>query len=93
MAVVNSQFKTGMGQAPKFQFPREVLLVEIERRCSFPDCAARNLVGLTKTDAIGYRGFECVKCERWNDDVVNPQELPDSWVDDSGLNLDNLTEN
>lgn len=64
---------------PKFYFPREVLLVEIERRCGFADCEARNLVGLTKAEAIEYRGFECVTCERWNDDTVGPEALPESW--------------
>jgi hypothetical protein len=66
-----------------FHFPQEVLLVEIERRCRFADCEARNTIGLTKPEAIGYRGFECVKCERWNDDTVAPEALPDSWIDDS----------
>jgi len=62
-----------------FHFPRTPLLVEIERRCSFPDCAARNLIGLTKQEAIEYRGFDCNQCERWNDDGVKALELPDSW--------------
>jgi len=63
----------------RFLFPREVLLVEIERRCSFPDCGSRNQVSLTKAEAIGYRGFRCDKCDRWNDDTVGPEELPASW--------------
>jgi hypothetical protein len=63
-----------------FHFPQEVLLVEIERRCRFSDCEARNAIGLTKPEAIEYRGFECVKCERWNDDTVGPESLPDTWV-------------
>jgi hypothetical protein len=62
-----------------FHFPRTPLLVEIERRCGFPDCAARNHIGLTKQEASEYRGFECIQCERWNDDSVKQLELPDSW--------------
>ncbi|MFS8086285.1 MAG: hypothetical protein ACMG6H_11705 [Acidobacteriota bacterium] len=62
-----------------FYFPRTTLLVEIERRCSFPDCAARNQIGLTKQEAIEYRGFDCCQCERWNDDRMNQRELSDSW--------------
>jgi hypothetical protein len=46
-----------------FHFPRHTLLVEIERRCAFPGCVARNQIGLTKAEAIEYRGFECFQCE------------------------------
>jgi hypothetical protein len=62
-----------------FYFPRTPLLVEIERRCTFTGCAARNQIGLTKQEAIEYRGFECCQCEQWNDDRLNPLEVPDSW--------------
>jgi len=75
--------------ASKFHFPREVLLVEIDRRCEFADCQARNVIGLTKPEAIEYRGFACFKCERWNDDIVNPEALPESWLmirNDSSVN-------
>ena len=67
-------------------FPREVLLVEIERYCSFRDCAARNLIGLTKAEAIEYRGFDCSKCQRWNDDTIGIDAVPDSWADALPLN-------
>jgi hypothetical protein len=80
---------TGM----RFKFPRETLLVEIERYCSFPDCRWRNLPGLTKAEAIEYRGFDCVKCERWNDDAVDPAELPESWRDEFLLSRDTLASN
>ena len=63
-----------------FYFPREPLLVEIERRCSFTGCAARNHIGLTKSEAIEYRGFDCLQCEQWNDDRLNPGEIPDAWL-------------
>jgi len=62
-----------------FYFPRTTLLVKIERRCAFPECAAGNQIGLTKQEAIEYRGFACFQCERWNDDRLNPLELPVSW--------------
>jgi len=35
-----------------FHFPREPLLIEIERRCAFSDCGAKNQIGLTKDEAI-----------------------------------------
>ena len=62
-----------------FSFPREVLVIEIVRRCTFVDCALRNQIGLTKAEAIEYRGFHCSHCERWNDDQINQWELPESW--------------
>ena len=64
---------------PKLSFPREVLLIEIERHCVFPDCGARNLVGLTKQEAIEYRGFECFQCKSWNDDNLRSCDAPDWW--------------
>jgi RES domain-containing protein len=75
----------------KFYFPREVLLVEIERRCQFPECEARNLVSLTKSEAIEYRGFDCDKCQRWNDDTVRPEALPESWAQELLMNQDDLS--
>ena len=67
-------------------FPREVLLVEIERYCSFRDCGARNQIGLTKAEAIEYRGFDCSKCQRWNDDTLGIDVVPESWADAIPLN-------
>ena len=63
----------------RFFFPRQVLLVEIERRCQFPDCHARNLIGLTKQEAIEYRGFECFDCRSWNDDNLRQTDAADWW--------------
>ena len=82
-----------MRQRSRFHFPRETLLVEIERYCSFPDCRGRNLVGLTKSEAIEYRGFDCAKCERWNDDTTDPVELPESWRDELLLSRNTLASN
>lgn len=59
--------------------PREVLLVEIDRHCSFPDCDRRVAIGLTKNEASEYTGFECEYCKRWNDDKLKPKDIPDWW--------------
>ena len=66
-------------QKSKFYFPREVLVIEIDRRCAVDDCHHRNQISLTKAEAIGYRGFNCCECERWNDDQLNQSERPESW--------------
>jgi hypothetical protein len=67
----------------QFYFPREVLVIEIDRRCAADECRQRNQVSLTKAEAIEYRGFNCSECERWNDDRLNQSEMPDSWQEDS----------
>lgn len=59
--------------------PRDVLLVEIDRRCSFADCDGRVAIGLTKGDATRHIGFECNHCKRWNDDKLTPKDIPDWW--------------
>jgi len=56
---------------------RQVLLIEIERRCS--DCNQRVFVGLTKEEALGYDGFECTSCERWHSDGLTKVDVPDWW--------------
>jgi len=58
---------------------REVLLIEIDRHCSSHDCAARNRIGLTKQEALGYLGFECFRCKRWNDDYLRTEDIPEQW--------------
>lgn len=60
-------------------FPREVLLVEIERHCAEMSCNARTRIGLTKEEARLYDGFECERCERWNEDGLNERDIPDWW--------------
>ncbi|HXI61624.1 MAG TPA: hypothetical protein VNF70_02900 [Pyrinomonadaceae bacterium] len=67
----------------KFFFPRTPLLVQLERRCAFPDCGLKNQIGLTKAEAIEYRGFNCSQCERWNEDQLSRLEMPDSWCADN----------
>lgn len=60
--------------------PRELLLVEIERRCGVDgDCNARTRVVLTKDDARAYCGFTCERCERWNEDVLSERDVPEWW--------------
>ncbi|HEX9919472.1 MAG TPA: hypothetical protein VGA87_09910 [Pyrinomonadaceae bacterium] len=60
-------------------FPREVLLVEIERHCAGADCGARTRVGLTKAEARLYDGFACGVCERWHEDGLTERDIPDWW--------------
>ena len=63
----------------RFVFPREVLLVEIERRCVDAACGARSRLGLTKAEARAYTGFECEGCGLWNDDALSERDVPDEW--------------
>jgi len=70
----------------KFYFPRTTLVIEIERRCGADGCGKKNLIGLTRAQAIEYRGFNCSECETWNDDRLKGSEMPDSWPDANGIN-------
>jgi hypothetical protein len=36
-------------------------------------------IGLTKSEAARYVGFECNHCQRWNDDKLTPKDIPDWW--------------
>ena len=56
---------------------RELLLVEIERRC--PECGARVCLGLTKAEARTYRGFQCERCEAKTGDVLTERDVPEWW--------------
>ena len=69
----------------KFYFPRETLVIEIHRRCGADECRKRNQIGLTKAEAIEYRGFHCSACEHWNDDRLSQVEMPDSWNEAKGI--------
>jgi hypothetical protein len=60
-------------------FPREVLLVEVERRCGEPLCGARTRVSLTKAQARAYTGFECARCGRWYADTLSERDIPEWW--------------
>jgi hypothetical protein len=59
--------------------PREVLLVEIERRCRDAACNARTRVGLTKAEARAYCGFECERCGQVWEDALTERDAPDWW--------------
>lgn len=63
----------------RFVFPREVLLVEVERRCSDASCGARARFGVTKAEAVAYTGFECETCGLWNDDALAERDVPEWW--------------
>jgi hypothetical protein len=71
-------------------FPREVLLVEIERHCADEKCNARTRIGLTKAEAQLYDGFECERCERWNEDGLTERDIPDWWEELTITGLDTL---
>ena len=71
-------------------FLREVLLVEIERHCADTNCNARTRLGLTKEEARLYDGFECERCERWNDDGLTERDIPDWWEELAVTGLDML---
>ncbi len=63
----------------KIFIPREVLLIEIERRCHMPECGARNRIGLIKEEAHAYCGFECERCKEWNADSLTERDAPEWW--------------
>ncbi len=73
-------------------FPREVLLVEIERHCAETSCNARARIGLTKEEARLYDGFECETCERWNADGLTERDIPDWWEELNVTGLATLRE-
>jgi hypothetical protein len=73
--------------------PREVLLVEIERRCRDSECEAKTRIGLTKDEARSYRGFTCERCEKSWDDVLTERDAPDWWEDLTVTGLHTLREN
>lgn len=66
-----------------FKAERVVLLVEIERYCSDSKCLRLNRIGLTREDAPDYKGFECERCEMWNDDELRRSDLPADWWQNS----------
>lgn len=69
-----------MSRGKNIFIPREVLLVEIERRCAVDaDCNARARIGLTKEEARAYCGFTCERCERWNEDFLSERDVPEWW--------------
>lgn len=63
----------------KVTFPRVLLLVEVERWCGDHACNARTRLSLTKAEARAYTGFECSRCERWNEDALTERDIPEWW--------------
>lgn len=61
--------------------PRDVLLVEIERRCRDQHCAAKTRIGLTKEEARAYCGFECERCGKYWEDALTERDAPEWWED------------
>src|SRR5215210_4339266 len=59
--------------------PRELLLLEVERWCGDHACNARTRLSLTKAEARAYAGFECSRCERWNEDALGERDIPEWW--------------
>ncbi len=74
----------------KVIFPRRVLLVEVERWCGDHGCNARTRLSLTKAEARAYTGFECGRCERWNDDALAERDIPDWWEELKVASLEGL---
>ena len=74
----------------KIVFPREVLLVEVERWCGDHACNARTRLSLTKAEARAYTGFECERCERWNDDALAERDIPEWWEELKVTSLEGL---
>jgi hypothetical protein len=58
---------------------RDVLLVEIERRCRDEDCNQRTRIGLTKEEARAYCGFECDRCGKIWEDFLTERDVPEWW--------------
>ena len=72
--------------------PREVLLVEIERRCPEAQCNARTRIGLTRIEARAYAGFECERCGQSWDDLLTERDVPEWWEELAITDLTTLRE-
>jgi hypothetical protein len=71
-------------------FPREVLLVEVERRCGYPACGARARLSLTKDEARAYAGFDCARCGRRWLDALSERDIPEWWEELNVASLEGL---
>ena len=72
--------------------PRELLLVEIERRCQEARCNTRMRIGLTKDEARQYSGFECEGCGQFWDDLLTERDVPEWWEELTITGLHGLRE-
>ena len=82
-----------MGKGKNIFIQREVLLIEIERRCRVDaNCNARSRIGLTKEEARAYCGFTCERCERWNEDFLAERDVPEWWEELNVTGLKTLRE-
>jgi hypothetical protein len=79
-----------LGMTKRIVFPREVLLVEVERWCGDPLCNTRTRLSLTKGEARAYTGFECASCERWNEDALSERDIPEWWEELKVTSLEGL---
>src|ERR1051325_2585676 len=70
--------------------PRELLLVEVERWCGDHVCNALTRLSLTKAEARDYTGFECSRCERWNEDALTERDIPEWWEELKVASLEGL---
>ncbi|HEX8709265.1 MAG TPA: hypothetical protein VF723_13540 [Pyrinomonadaceae bacterium] len=68
-----------MSSSKNINIAREVLLVEIERRCRDARCNARTRIGLTKEEARAYCGFECESCKHFWPDALTERDIPEWW--------------
>jgi hypothetical protein len=82
-----------MNKARNVFIPREVLLVEIERRCRDPLCSQKTRIGLTKQEARAYCGFECEQCGKRFDDILSERDVPEWWEELTITGLHALREN
>ena len=73
--------------------PRDVLLMEIERRCQDAQCTARTRLGLTKDEARVYCGFECERCGQFWDDLLTERDVPEWWEELTITDLYTVREN
>jgi hypothetical protein len=71
-------------------FQRELLLLEVERRCAEAACGARVRVALTKEEARAYTGFECERCGAWQDDALSERDIPEWWEELKITSLDGV---
>ncbi len=71
---------------------RDVLLVEVGRRCADAACGARVRLPLTKEEARSYTGFECEKCGAFNPDALAERDIPEWWEELKITSLDGVRE-